>query len=81
MVDFSTVLVKRAFAESGYPEELGDEVLAHIKLQGALAGIDNLLEGLEVSTEFLAPKSRGDFWDAIELVKEYRGDLEMEGLG
>lgn len=80
MVDFSTVLIKRAFAESGYPEELCDEVLSHVKLQGALEGIDNLLEGLELSTEFLAPKSRGDFWDAIELVRDYRGDLEMEGL-
>ena len=80
MVDFSTVLIKRAFAESGYPEELCDEVLTHVKLQGALEGIDNLLEGLELSTEFLAPKSRGDFRDAIELVKEYRGELETEGL-
>lgn len=80
MVDFSTVLIKRAFAESGYPEELCDEVLTHVKLQGALEGIDNLLEGLELSTEFLAPKSRGDFWDAIELVREYRGELETEGL-
>lgn len=80
MIDFSTVLIKKAFSEAGYSERICDEVLAHVKLQGALEAIDSLVEDLNGSTEFLAPLSRGDFWDAIELVKEYRGDIEMEGL-